>query len=85
MIYVYIFCTCLCRLYGERFEEIHEAILLSPIVVIPVIIDRLNERVLEWRNAKKHFNRIWRQNTFKYCNKVLSTLSCSNYEKVCYS
>ena len=75
---IYIFS----RLYGERFEEIHEAILLSPIVVIPVILDRLNERLLEWKSAKNHFNRIWRQNTSKYCNKAASIVNYSNCEKV---
>ncbi|KAI6656096.1 Paired amphipathic helix protein Sin3a [Oopsacas minuta] len=57
------------RLYGERIDDIYIAILSSPTLVVPIILDRLNERVQEWKNAKKHFNKIWRETTSKFSIK----------------
>ena len=41
------------RIYGDRGDEILHHLLRNPLIVLPVVYQRLKQKDVEWRNAKK--------------------------------
>jgi len=49
------------RLYGERKEDVFAAMQRDPLNNIPIVLKRLKQKNLEWRNTQRQWNAIWRE------------------------
>eukprot|EP00126_Sphaerothecum_destruens_P001598 Sdes_comp15011_c0_seq1m3773 len=49
------------RLYGDRYHEVYEALQNNPAVSVPVVLNRLKSKDVEWRKAQRQWNKIWRE------------------------
>jgi len=52
---------CLERVYGEKSPLVLQALVKNPVVAVPVIMRRLQQKDLEWRMARNERNKIWRE------------------------
>lgn len=59
------------RIYGERAKDIIEGLKSNPAAVIGTVLTRLKSKEVEWREAQKGFNKIWREQNEKYYLKSL--------------
>ncbi|XP_044744116.1 paired amphipathic helix protein Sin3a isoform X2 [Coccinella septempunctata] len=59
------------RIYGERAKDIIEGLKCNPAAAIGTILTRLKSKEVEWREAQKGFNKIWREQNEKYYLKSL--------------
>ncbi|XP_045483344.1 paired amphipathic helix protein Sin3b [Harmonia axyridis] len=59
------------RIYGEKAKDIIEGLKCNPANAIGTILARLKSKELEWREAQKGFNKIWREQNEKYYLKSL--------------
>ena len=41
------------RIYGDRGDEIIQHLLRNPLIVLPIVYQRLKQKDIEWRNAKR--------------------------------
>lgn len=53
------------RLYGDRTEEVFLAMQRDPLNNIPIVLRRLKQKNLEWRNTQRQWNAIWREHNEK--------------------
>ena len=49
------------RIYGESGEEVLQHLLRNPLVVVPIVFKRLQEKNKEWRQVKRDMNKEWRK------------------------
>ena len=47
------------RIYGDRGDEIIQHLLRNPLIVLPVVYQRLKQKDTEWRNAKRLLEDRW--------------------------
>ena len=48
------------RLYGESGDEVIQHLLRNPLVVVPIVYQRLKEKDAEWRKIKNELNNKWK-------------------------
>jgi histone deacetylase complex regulatory component SIN3 len=60
--------NAIARIYGDRGDEILQHLLQNPLIVLPVVYQRLKQKDAEWRNAKNELSERW------------SSICESNYE-----
>lgn len=58
------------RLYGERGDEVLHHLGKNPLCVLPIVWRRLNEKDMEWREARQELVKDWRE-------------ACENYHEGC--
>ncbi|CAF0864520.1 unnamed protein product [Rotaria sp. Silwood1] len=68
------------RIYGERANEIIDGLKRNPRVAVPIVLKRLKAKDEEWREAKKNFERFWKEQSEKYYLKSLDYMgiNCKN-------
>lgn len=49
------------RVYGEKADEVYEALQRTPSVSIPVVLRRLKQKDEEWQRARRDWQRVWRE------------------------
>ncbi|CAF4580200.1 unnamed protein product, partial [Rotaria magnacalcarata] len=49
------------RIYGDRATEIIDGLKRNPRVAVPIVLKRLKAKDEEWREAKKNFERFWKE------------------------
>mmetsp|Transcript_39358 Transcript_39358/g.95253 ORF Transcript_39358/g.95253 Transcript_39358/m.95253 type:complete len:1404 (+) Transcript_39358:106-4317(+) len=49
------------RIYGDAGQEILELIEKNPTVAIPVVVQRLRQKDIEWRRVRDRMNRQWKE------------------------
>ena len=49
------------RIYGDKSKEFIEGIKRNPAVAVPLVLKRLKAKDEEWREAKKSFEKQWRE------------------------
>lgn len=49
------------RVYGDSGEEVLHHLLRNPLVVVPIVFNRLKEKNEEWRKVKKEMNKEWKK------------------------
>ncbi|XP_063217594.1 paired amphipathic helix protein Sin3b isoform X4 [Bacillus rossius redtenbacheri] len=59
------------RIYGDKAPDIIEGLKKNPVIAVPVVLRRLKAKEEEWREAKKGFNKIWREQNEKFYLKSL--------------
>lgn len=60
------------KLYGrERGAEVIESLIARPYQVIPVLLNRLKERLESWKMAQREWEKVWREQTQKMFWKSL--------------
>ena len=47
------------RVYGDRGDEIMQHLLRYPLIVLPIVYQRLKQKDIEWRNAKRLLADSW--------------------------
>lgn len=47
------------RIYGDRGDEIIQHLLRNPLIVLPIVYQRLKQKDIEWRNAKRLLAERW--------------------------
>ena len=53
------------RIYGEKGDEIFEALQKNPVVSIPIVLKRLKQKDEEWQRARRDWQKVWREVHFK--------------------
>jgi len=48
------------RVYGDRGDEVVQHLLRHPLVVLPIVYNRLREKHIEWKNARGMLLGMWR-------------------------
>lgn len=48
------------RIYGDSGEEVLQHLLRNPLVVVPIVYNRLKEKNDEWRKVKKEMRKEWK-------------------------
>ncbi|CAF2052224.1 unnamed protein product [Rotaria magnacalcarata] len=68
------------RIYGDRATEIIDGLKRNPRVAVPIVLKRLKAKDEEWREAKKNFERFWKEQSEKYYLKSLDYMgiNCKN-------
>ncbi|CAF1206769.1 unnamed protein product [Adineta steineri] len=68
------------RIYGERANEIIDGLKRNPRIAVPIVLKRLKAKDEEWREAKKNFERFWKEQSEKYYLKSLDYMgiNCKN-------
>ncbi|CAF0785384.1 unnamed protein product [Didymodactylos carnosus] len=68
------------RIYGERANEIIDGLKRNPRVAVPIVLRRLKSKDEEWREAKKNFERFWKEQSEKFYLKSLDHMgiNCKN-------
>ncbi|UJR08308.1 hypothetical protein I4U23_012579 [Adineta vaga] len=68
------------RIYGDRANEIIDGLKRNPRVAVPIVLKRLKAKDEEWREAKKNFERFWKEQSEKYYLKSLDYMgiNCKN-------
>ncbi|CAF1010544.1 unnamed protein product [Adineta ricciae] len=68
------------RIYGDRANEIIDGLKRNPRVAVPIVLKRLKAKDDEWREAKKNFERFWKEQSEKYYLKSLDYMgiNCKN-------
>ncbi|CAH1252012.1 SIN3A [Branchiostoma lanceolatum] len=59
------------RIYGDKAPDIIEGLRKNPAVAVPLVLRRLKAKEEEWREAKRGFDKIWREQNEKYYLKSL--------------
>lgn len=49
------------RLYGDKAQDVVQALQRDPYGHIPIIVKRLRQKHEEWRSAQRQWNQIWRE------------------------
>jgi histone deacetylase complex regulatory component SIN3 len=47
------------RIYGDRGDEILQHLVRNPLIVLPIVYERLKQKDAEWRSAKAELSRKW--------------------------
>mgnify|MGYP001050399079 FL=1 len=70
------------RIYGERANEIIDGLKRNPKVAVGIVLKRLKAKDEEWREAKKNFERFWKEQSEKYYLKSLDYMgiNCKNID-----
>jgi len=68
------------RIYGDRATEIIDGLKRNPRIAVPIVLKRLKAKDEEWREAKKNFERFWKEQSEKYYLKSLDYMgiNCKN-------
>lgn len=48
------------RIYGDKSEEIINAVKQTPVTAVPIVLARLKQKDEEWRKLQRDWNKIWR-------------------------
>lgn len=59
------------RIYGDKAPDVIEGLKKSPAIAVPLVLRRLKAKEEEWAQAKKSFNKIWKEQNEKYYLKSL--------------
>lgn len=59
------------RIYGNKGPDVIDKLFNNPAVAVPVILKRLKQKDNEWRNARREWNKIWREVNEKNYHKSL--------------
>jgi paired amphipathic helix protein Sin3a len=59
------------RIYGNKGPDVVDKLFNNPVVAVPVILKRLKQKDNEWRNARREWNKIWREVNEKNYHKSL--------------
>ena len=59
------------RIYGDKAKEFIDGIKRNPAVAVPLVLKRLKAKDEEWREAKKNFEKLWREQIEKNYLKSL--------------
>lgn len=59
------------RIYGNKGPDVVDKLFTNPVVAVPVILKRLKQKDNEWRNARREWNKIWREVNEKNYHKSL--------------
>ena len=65
------------RIYGESGEEVLQHLLRNPLVVAPIVFNRLKEKNEEWRKAKTEMNKEWRKTIAEHIGGILDAKTFS--------
>jgi paired amphipathic helix protein Sin3a len=63
------------RIYGDKAKDIIEGVKRNPAVAVPLVLKRLRAKEEEWREAKKNFEKLWREQCEKNFLKSLDYCS----------
>jgi paired amphipathic helix protein Sin3a len=69
------------RIYGDKGIEILEGLRKNPSVAIPIILKRLKQKDVEWKNARKELNKFWREIYDKNNQKAMEE-QCANFKLI---
>jgi len=59
------------RLYGEKAQDVLDAIKKHPVIAVPVLLERLRQKEAEWVRAQKEWKKIWADVYHKNIYKAL--------------
>jgi histone deacetylase complex regulatory component SIN3 len=59
------------RIYGDKAKDFIEGTKRNPAVAVPLVLKRLKAKEEEWREAKKNFEKVWREQCEKNFLKSL--------------
>lgn len=59
------------RLYGDKAQEVIDALKKHPATAIPVVLSRLHQKEEEWRKAQRDWKKIWADIYHKNIYKAL--------------
>ena len=48
------------RIYGDKGLEVVQQVKLNPYATVPVVLQRLREKDVQWRKARMEMNKVWR-------------------------
>lgn len=48
------------RLYGDKGDEVLQHLVQNPLIVLPIVYERLKQKDSEWRKAKKRLSEQWK-------------------------
>lgn len=65
------------KVYGDKSDEVIDALKRTPYVSVPVVLKRLKQKDEEWRMDQREWNRVWREIHFKNYYKALDHLGIS--------
>jgi len=51
--------NAIARLYGDSGDEVLQHLVRNPVAVLPIVFNRLKQKDVEWREAKKELNKKW--------------------------
>jgi len=49
------------RIYGDKGQEVIDAMFTNPVQTIPIIVRRLKQKDQEWTRGRREWNKIWRE------------------------
>lgn len=49
------------RIYGDKGQDIIQGLFQNPVVAVPCVLRRLRQKDLEWRDARREWNKVWRE------------------------
>eukprot|EP00047_Mylnosiga_fluctuans_P012588 m.27016 g.27016 ORF g.27016 m.27016 type:complete len:1120 (+) comp4360_c0_seq1:36-3395(+) len=55
-----IYRKAITRLYGDKVEDVFQAMRRDAVNAVPVVLRRLRQKQAEWRSAQRQWNRVWR-------------------------
>jgi paired amphipathic helix protein Sin3a len=59
------------RVYGDRGEDVLKLLFARPAHAIPVVLNRLKQKHIEWSQTRRDWNKLWRQISKKHYSKAL--------------
>eukprot|EP00245_Coleochaete_scutata_P002928 TRINITY_DN14179_c0_g1_i2.p1 TRINITY_DN14179_c0_g1~~TRINITY_DN14179_c0_g1_i2.p1 ORF type:complete len:1452 (-),score=385.29 TRINITY_DN14179_c0_g1_i2:688-5043(-) len=62
---------CIERIYGDHGLDVVELLRKSPVVALPVILDRLKQKQEEWQKCRTDMNKVWAEVYAKNYHKSL--------------
>lgn len=65
------------RIYGESGEEVLQHLLCNPLVVAPIVFNRLKEKNEEWRKVKTEMNKEWKKTIAEHIGGILDAKTFS--------
>ncbi|EDV28962.1 uncharacterized protein TRIADDRAFT_52359 [Trichoplax adhaerens] len=60
------------RLYGDKAIDIIDSLKKNPSVAVPIVLKRLKAKDEEWREARRGFNKVWKDINEKYYLKGIT-------------
>jgi histone deacetylase complex regulatory component SIN3 len=65
------------RIYGESGEEVLQHLLRNPLVVAPIVFNRLKEKNEEWRKVKTEMKKEWKKTIAEHIGGILDAKTYS--------
>lgn len=63
------------RIYGDSGDEIIQHLLSNPLMVLPIVYERMLEKDREWRKAKVTLMQGWKKEIMQHCHNCLDVKS----------